>query len=84
MTRLKRLWWLLPLLLLGVVAAFVIWAITGPAPMPEALEALQSNGLVMVETEPWLVFQPEGREPTTGLILYPGGRVDARAYAPAA
>lgn len=84
MTRLRKLWWLLPLFLFAIAAAFVIWAITGPAPMPEALQALESNGLVMVETEPWLVFQPVGREPTTGLILYPGGRVDARAYAPAA
>jgi len=52
--------------------------------MPEALAALQPDGLVDVQTEPWLVFRPAGDDPTTGLILYPGARVDPRAYAPAA
>jgi len=66
------------------VAAFVIWANTGPAPMPEAQAALQSDEQVRVESGPWLLFQPVGVEPTTGLVLYPGGRVDPRAYAPAA
>jgi hypothetical protein len=84
MTRLKRWWWLLPVLLLVLMAAFVVWASTGPGPMPEALAALESDDLVRVETDPWLVFQPASGEPATGLILYPGGRVDPRAYAPAA
>jgi pimeloyl-ACP methyl ester carboxylesterase len=39
---------------------------------------------VVVETDPWLIFRPVEREPTIGLILYPGGRVDPRAYAPTA
>jgi len=82
--KLKKLWWLLPLVLLLPVAGFVIWAGTGPAPMPEALDALASDAQVEVTTEPWLVFRPAGTTPATGLILYPGGRVDPRAYAPAA
>jgi pimeloyl-ACP methyl ester carboxylesterase len=86
MYRLKRWWWLLLLLLLPLlgVAAFVIWAETGPAPMPQALDALQPDSRVDVTTEPWLVFRPADDDPTTGLILYPGARVDPRAYAPAA
>jgi dienelactone hydrolase len=87
MSGLKRWWWLLLLPFLVVaaaVAAFVIWASTGPGPMPEALAALESDGAVLVETEPWLIFQPAGDEPATGLILYPGARVDPRAYAPTA
>jgi hypothetical protein len=52
--------------------------------MPQALAALQSDARVVVESEPWLIFRPAGKEVSTGLILYPGGRVDARAYAPAA
>jgi hypothetical protein len=85
-SRLKKWWWLLLLLMLPflAVAAFVVWASTGPGPMPEALVALQSDDVVRVETEPWLTFQPVDMEPTTGLILYPGGRVDPRAYAPTA
>jgi dienelactone hydrolase len=70
--------------LLVAVAAFAIWALVIPAPMPEALAALVSDDAVAVTTEPWLAFEPVGMEPTTGLILYPGGRVDPRAYAPAA
>jgi hypothetical protein len=80
----KRRWLLLLLLFLPLLAlvALVIWAATGP--MPEALAALQSDDAVLVQTEPWLVFQPAGDVPATVLILYPGGRVDPRAYAPAA
>lgn len=87
MSRLKKQWWLLLLLLLLpvlAVVAFVIWAGTGPGPMPEALAALESDDVVQVETEPWLVFRPLDGNPATGLILYPGGRVDHRAYAPSA
>jgi hypothetical protein len=52
--------------------------------MPEALSSLQSDAQVGVETEPWLIFQSVAEEPIVGLVLYPGGRVDPRAYAPAA
>jgi pimeloyl-ACP methyl ester carboxylesterase len=37
-----------------------------------------------VEDQEWLVFRPVSGEPVSGLIFYPGGRVDARAYAPLA
>jgi pimeloyl-ACP methyl ester carboxylesterase len=84
MSKLRPWWWLLLTVPVIALAGFLIWAITGPAPMPEALAALQSDGQVQVETEPWLVFQPVGEEPSTGLVLYPGGRVDPRAYAPVA
>jgi len=52
--------------------------------MPEALAALQSDAQVQVEAEGWLIFRPVGGERAVGLILYPGGRVDPRAYAPPA
>lgn len=78
--------WLLPvfLLLLLLVGGFVIWASQAAPPMSEALSALQSDNRVTVEAGEWLVFEPVGDEPNTGLIIYPGARVDARAYAPAA
>ena len=53
-------------------------------PMPEALAALESDDQVTVTTGPWLVFMPAASQPAAGLIIYPGGRVDYRAYAPAA
>jgi pimeloyl-ACP methyl ester carboxylesterase len=78
-------WWgriLLGIFSLVMVLAlgFVIWGETPPKPMPEAMAALQAA----VPEGEWLTFQPAGGQPTTGLILYPGGRVDYRAYAPAA
>jgi pimeloyl-ACP methyl ester carboxylesterase len=84
----KLWWWLLPLalalVLLFCAAGFVVWANTGPKAMPEALDAMRSDSEVQVDTEPWLVFRPVDAEPRTGFIFYPGGRVDPRAYAPAA
>ena len=80
----KRWAWLLLLLPLLAVAGFAVWAYTPLGPMPEALAALESGPQVQVETEPWLVFRPAGYPPDTGFVLYPGGRVDPRAYAPLA
>ena len=80
----KRWAWLLLLLPLLAVAGFAVWAYTPLGPMPEALAALESGPQVQVETEPWLVFRPAGDAPDTGFVLYPGGRVDPRAYAPLA
>lgn len=81
---LKRILYGLLLLLFLAFVGFVIWAETPLGPMPEALSALQSDEQVSVETSPWLTFTPAGKTPRTGFIFYPGGRVDARSYAPAA
>ena len=66
------------------ILGFVLWATATPTPMPEALAALESNGQVQVDTEEWLMFLPPSAGTQTGVIFYPGGRVDPRAYAPAA
>ncbi len=84
MRMIKRGALLLVVVLLLALVGFVIWAGAAAAPMPEALAALQSDARVQVDTEPWLVFRPLAHSPNVGLILYPGGRVDPRAYAPAA
>jgi len=83
--NLKRRWWLVfVVVVLVAVAGFVAWGLIIPSPMPEALAALQSDSQVNVTKQSWLVFQPSGRNPSTGLILYPGGRVDPQAYTPQA
>ena len=48
-----------------------------------AIEALRSDGAVTVtETDDAITFAPTGEEPETGIIFYPGGKVEAEAYAP--
>lgn len=86
MRKIRWYYWVIGLLLLVAVAlgAFTVWASASAAPMPEALEALVSDSQVQVETSPWLVFTPLAEPPSTGIVFYPGGRVDPRAYAPAA
>ncbi len=80
--------WRIALFIMGLIivlgAGFVLWGEIPAQPLPEALAALQSDAQVTVTAEPWLVFTPATAQPTTGFIFYPGGRVDYRAYAPAA
>ncbi len=63
-------------------ALFYIWASNSSKPMPEALKAMVSDDIIRVSTERWYVFEPISTAPTTGFIFYPGGKVDAAAYAP--
>lgn len=70
-------------ILLLATTGFLVWASTPLAPTSEALAALQSDSQVTIrEQNGWWVFSPNSETPTTGFIFYPGGRVDARAYAP--
>lgn len=69
------------LLLLSIVG-FVIWASLPLSPQALALENLESDQIVSVQDDnDWLVFSPQGSQPGTGFIFYPGGRVDYQAYA---
>ena len=72
------------IVVLVAIGIFVIWAETPLGPMPEAEAALQSDAAVQVETKPWYTFTPTGEVKDTGFIIYPGGRVDPRSYAPEA
>ena len=71
------------LLVVLVVFFFGIqWITYERAPLPEALEALKSDQLVSVTEDPWMTFSPTQTEPNTGLIFYPGGRINPQGYAP--
>jgi len=72
------------LLLVAVLALGVMWASAARQPLPEALAALASDGEIAVTASPWLSFSPAQAAPDTGLILYPGGRIDPRGFAPLA
>lgn len=71
------------ILLVALTAGFVGWASTPLGPGPLVLAALQPNALVSLEiVNGWTVFRPQDMSLQTGLIFYPGGRVDYRSYAP--
>lgn len=73
------------LALLLAAGGFVWWALTPYGPDEVALAALESDEYVVVqETDAAWVFTPADEEPSVGLVIYPGGRVDPRAYAPLA
>lgn len=84
MSKRRRIALLILCLALIATSGFVIWGSTPARPMAEALAALQSSDQVEVRTNSWLVFMQRNTQPTTGFIIYPGGRVDYRAYAPLA
>jgi hypothetical protein len=67
---------------LAVSSGFVIWAETPPSPMQQAFDLIKSDANVTVIQGHWLVFEPTAVNYSTGFILYPGGRVDYRSYAP--
>lgn len=72
------------LALLALVGAGVFLAVPAPL-LPQASAALRSTASVAYsDADGWLTFAPAGAAPTTGLIFYPGGRVAAAGYAPAA
>lgn len=82
-TRKWFVWSVLGLILaLGAAGgSFWWWANDVPAPLADALKALETNAEVAVFEDRWLIFLPTAQDPSIGFIIYPGGRVDARAYA---
>ena len=74
----------------GVIAVAMVgalvWMLTPLGPASDALGALRSGDGVEVTALPegWLFVPAEGDDGAAGLVLYPGGRVDARSYAPLA
>lgn len=70
--------------LLLVIAGFIVWAKTPHKPEQKALTALESTTDVQVKLDKDLYFIPRYSSSGVGVIIYPGGRVDPRAYAPIA
>lgn len=79
------LWLGLSILLLIALGlgAFLWWANDVNPLMPEAYAALESSASITINTDAWISFMPHDA-PSTGLILYPGGKVQVEAYAPLA
>ena len=77
----KIIWGFVGIILLGFSVWGIQWATFARPPLPEAVAALESDEHVTVSTAPWLTFTPAQILSDTGLIFYPGGRVDPQAYA---
>ena len=85
----KKFWQRLGLtalsLFIAIILVLLVWAANPAQPENMAFDSMGSNQEVLFdEINRWLVYQPRDANPETGLILYPGGRVDYRAYAPLA
>lgn len=84
MKILKRLAVSILAIVVLIVVGFSIWAYTPAKPMPAALQSAESAEVLDLGNGKAFVFMPKGEKPKTGLIFYPGGRVDYRAYSPMA
>lgn len=69
------------LVLLLVVSLFIVWAESPYKPTSEALDVLNSTDKYTVKQDGLISFIPNEAY-SSGVIFYPGGRVDARAYSP--
>ena len=84
-TRWRRLAAGLVALVAIVVVGGAVYFATPQPELPEAAAAQTSTSEVAFELEGGrLVFRPTAQPPSVGLILYPGGKVSAGAYAPLA
>ncbi|MCY4537962.1 MAG: alpha/beta hydrolase [Chloroflexi bacterium] len=74
---------ILLILLLLAIGGLLAWANSPSGQvMPQARKALASDERVVVNRERWIVFEPRSGLSSTSFIFYPGGRVQAEAYAP--
>ncbi|MCP4142332.1 MAG: alpha/beta hydrolase [Chloroflexi bacterium] len=81
---LKRIALAIIVILAVATIGFIWWGNTPLEAMPEAITALESDNDVLVINKKWMVFNPINASTKTGVIIYPGGHVDPRAYAPLA
>ncbi len=71
--------------LLAVGAVGFLWYAQPQPLLPEATAALASTERATYDgTDGLITFTPTAGQPTTGLVLYPGGKVPSAAYAPQA
>jgi hypothetical protein len=87
--RRRRRWPKILAALIGIAAILLVivgtWYVQPQPLLPEARAALASTATVTFADEPgWLAFSPVEGGHATGLVIYPGAKVEPAAYAPAA
>ena len=71
--------------LLAVVTLFMAsFFMNSYEPSTEAMANLKDSALVDVTEDNFITFTPQNKEATTGLIIYPGAKVEPESYAPLA
>ena len=65
-----------------VAVAVAVWWLQPQPLLPEAAAAMASTeGVAFTQERGWLEYRPTDAEPSVGLILYPGGKVEPAGYA---
>lgn len=73
------------LTLIVIALIFIIsFFTTSYSPSIEAMASLEDSQLVDVTENNFITFTPQNTTATTGLIIYPGAKVEPEAYAPLA
>ena len=70
----------LSILVIVFLVGIINWIGTSYKPGQLALDSLVSDNKVEVTVDGNITFTPKGKEATKGFILYPGAKVDAKAY----
>jgi dienelactone hydrolase len=82
MKRKLKIWIGVGIILGTLVITAFIWLSSSYSPMDEANLALQSDDFITVSSEKWITFTPNEENISTGMIFYPGGKVEPESYAP--
>lgn len=83
--RSKKLIIIVAVVLFAIMGGSLFYLSTGIMPaMQEAVEAAKSDQQVGVIIHGNITFSPKNKNTDTGVIIYPGAKVDPLAYAPAA
>ena len=83
--NIKKIFFLVAVLLLVTGGAAIFWILKGPQVLPEARKALEScDDVIAEERDRWWEFASRQQQSDTALILYPGARINPQSYAPLA
>lgn len=80
----KRLGFIILGLIIVALIFMASFFMTSYGPSTEAMASLQDSPLVDVTEDNFITFTPQNLNATTGLIIYPGAKVEPEAYAPLA
>ncbi|UYP46567.1 hypothetical protein NEF87_002852 [Candidatus Lokiarchaeum ossiferum] len=68
------------IIFIGFAGFAAYWVTDSSDPMEEALNVIKSDADVSVQADKNIAFTPVNSTPTTGIIFYPGGKVEPEAY----